>query len=514
MFENLSRPSEVAGAVESNQSDAYRILMACGVILERGSVFDAALKAAFESSVTEMLHSREALLQVLAQRDPNDPHNQVGELLDERYSQYLDDNNRVRRSINNWQNIIRNTVNRVNSNRNYPILTEEEMASELSLLQAEFGAYTFDPATKILSVTTESIILHGFDFGQFTLSANLETLSYCRAGVESFSHVEAVALTPKHPRNRESITHPHVSDNSVCMGNAARAIERAYLEMRLVDYFELIRSILRTYSPDSPYAVITTWLHPNSCTNCLEPAEDIRNCDRCDRECCSICAGICKTCDGSFCSEHSSSCGACDATVCDRCYIYAEDEVFCRECGIVCSECDYGFRRPADGSEASVCPSCVESNRIRAEREARLNSEREQAQALAAAARPTVLDPSNLYGWGRVRYQNLTSALPLRGLNPQQYSGQSFADALGQPPRGLAANAVFLDEVQESRDEATRASIQQRFYEQQVDIRDGLHPTALDTPASNALIAEVDRLSLEEVAGATGFAPARPRVSG
>ena len=62
-----------------------------------------------------------------------------------------------------------------------------------------------------------------------------------------------IALDPHPAALNDAVTHPHVSDERLCTGDAGAAIQAALAAGRVFDFFTLVRSVLVTYNPESPY---------------------------------------------------------------------------------------------------------------------------------------------------------------------------------------------------------------------------------------------------------------------
>lgn len=185
---------------------------------------------------------------------------------------------------------------------------------ELRGLEQEFEQVSLDLAATTLTVTTDAIVLDDLDFGPFALRWNWERLPTEDA-------LTVVALEPRRPDGRDDITHPHVLDDRLCVGEGWQALEAALSAGRLSDYFVILRQILRTYNFDSAYCALTHWFGV-TCTDCgTEVApDDRRGCARCGADVCDRCAGICPDCDEPHCDRCQRTCDRCESTWCPYCW--------------------------------------------------------------------------------------------------------------------------------------------------------------------------------------------------
>lgn len=55
---------------------------------------------------------------------------------------------------------------------------------------------------------------------------------------------------------RKSYYHPHIFENKMCFGNASDTVSRALKELNLYTVFDVIKRILITYNPESPYKTL------------------------------------------------------------------------------------------------------------------------------------------------------------------------------------------------------------------------------------------------------------------
>jgi hypothetical protein len=205
---------------------------------------------------------------------------------------------------------------------------------ELEQLQQEFGRIECDLAEKSLSVFTDPIELEGMFLGDFEIRLEIEKLGQLRDS----SIFRIIALDPHPAATNDSVTHPHVSEECLCAGDAGAALLQALATGRICDAFLLVKAVLETYNSSSPYVSLDEW-EGISCYDCgyVVNSEEIYYCEGCDHEYCSDCFSYCRSCETSFCRSCLSECPVCEEPV-------------CKSCLSACSEC-----------EESMCVSCLEN---------------------------------------------------------------------------------------------------------------------------------------------------------
>ncbi len=217
------------------------------------------------------------------------------------------------------------------------------LVEELNQVQEEFGDLDFDKAGNTLSVVTEPITLEDVYFGPFRIQLELDKLSelykdrpYC-----------VIALNPNPAATDEEVTHPHVSSEKLCEGDGCVAIKTALEQGRISDFFTMVRSILNTYNPDSPYVSLDDWCG-EPCYECgyVMSSDNSYYCSFCDHASCEECSTYCRSCDESICIGCAAKCEICEEPVCPRCA-----RIRCVECESVCCE---------SCIEEGLCPGCKE----------------------------------------------------------------------------------------------------------------------------------------------------------
>ena len=205
-----------------------------------------------------------------------------------------------------------------------------EVYLELRQTHEELGPLGFEPKSKELSVVTEPIGLEGIHLGPFEV--RLETGGLGDAHSTGY-HV--IALDPHPAASNDAVTHPHVSDERLCAGDAAAAIEAALGAGRVFDFFTLVISVLRTYNPSSPFVSLDDW-YGTGCYECgyMMAQDDVRWCELCEHDFCSECASYCTRCDETTCVRCLQSCPVCGESVCTSCM------ADCPDCGrSLCKNC-------------------------------------------------------------------------------------------------------------------------------------------------------------------------------
>lgn len=218
-----------------------------------------------------------------------------------------------------------------------------DLLGELDQLASEFGEWRYDDPDNELSVTTEPICLEGIELGPFEIRLRLGQPITQLMG--QLCWVQAVEPNPA--STNEEVTHPHVSGEVVCVGDYGPELVRALRCGRVCDFFLMIRSILTTYNPNSPYISLDEW-DGEPCADCGRSTdEDSRcTCEPCDRSVCDDCISSCPHCDATLCYGCVTMCRSCETSSCAECITP------CVDCGdLVCPDC----------IEEDLCPTCLEN---------------------------------------------------------------------------------------------------------------------------------------------------------
>ncbi|MCB9851204.1 MAG: hypothetical protein H6817_10935 [Phycisphaerales bacterium] len=222
-----------------------------------------------------------------------------------------------------------------------PVL--RDVFEDLRELEAEFGEVRLDSTHRFVAVTTESIVLQEIELGRFELQIDVSM----RPGAFPSEALRAVALDPNPCAADDAITHPHVSSERVCLGDAAVPFGAALGAGRLADAMLIARAVLETYNDGSPYCLLDSW-YGRACSDCgrIENVDDTCWCERCEQEFCGECFGSCAGCGDSSCCGCLNTCPLCDESMCSGCL---ESCTHCNE--PACTSC----------LEDGLCPTCVEA---------------------------------------------------------------------------------------------------------------------------------------------------------
>ncbi len=214
-----------------------------------------------------------------------------------------------------------------------PVPSYATLMDDLDQIEEEFGEWMLNRTSKCLAVHTDDIELEGVYLGPFEIQLKLAELECC----DPRTSFKILALDPRPAGTDSAVTHPHVSGGRLCCGEAVNAINEALRQGRLCDFFLIVRSVLTTYNPDSPYVSLDEW-HGIPCYECGEHmSEDDRcYCESCGYDYCECCASYCRGCEESRCNSCLTSCAGCDVW-------------FCSSCLTTCEECD-----------AKCCSGCLE----------------------------------------------------------------------------------------------------------------------------------------------------------
>lgn len=217
-----------------------------------------------------------------------------------------------------------------------------EVLAEVDALYLEFPDVAWNATSHTLSVTTDPITLEDLHLGHFSIELSLKDLARGRRR-ECF---RVIAQSPNPAQSNDAVTHPHVSHERLCEGDAAGPIAAALTEGRLADFFTLVTCVLTTYNAASPYVSLEDWTgHP--CHDCglSISGDDSYGCQGCDHDVCQDCIGSCRVCDDSFCTSCLSDCPECGDPTCEACLRP------CSACGTrVCRGC----------LTEGQCPPCQE----------------------------------------------------------------------------------------------------------------------------------------------------------
>lgn len=222
-------------------------------------------------------------------------------------------------------------------------------------------------------ITRDDVILKdtasnlNINFGKFEIYFQIDTW---KGQLQSSPlHLE-VRVRPITPLYVGLSYHPHVNGNFLCCGGGNAAVTRAILDIRLVDYFDIITAILNTYNSASPYLALNKWAIDIICIDCdavIQERDNRHMCSSCKKRLCQECVNtgcsICKQsccfqchknitqqqcvhCKGMHCAHHTHTCPCCEKTECGIYDNYTTTEcgsLACQSCSIQCHCCDHRF---------------------------------------------------------------------------------------------------------------------------------------------------------------------------
>jgi len=229
------------------------------------------------------------------------------------------------------------------------------IVGELRQLHDEFGSVEFERGENALSVITESITLEGIALGPFKIQLELNKLDQ----LYSNSPYRVIALEPNPAATDSAVTHPHVNCEKLCEGEGNAAIRAAIEEGRICDFFTLVRSILNTYSADSPYVSLEDW-DGTPCYDCgyTVSSEDRYYCYRCEHDYCADCSSYCQCCEETVCLGCGGQCSGCEEFLCLSCVSKCEqcESMFCESCleDGVCQNCREEMENEHEEQETEI----------------------------------------------------------------------------------------------------------------------------------------------------------------
>jgi len=213
-----------------------------------------------------------------------------------------------------------------------PLPPVREILAELQQAQEEFETLRYQEDADLLIVTTEAIELEGVYLGEFEVQLHIPSLSEAR---RPSSLYRIVALDPHPAGSNDAVTHPHVSDEHLCEGDAGAAIQAALSNGRICDFFLLVKAVLTHYNSGSPYIPLDRW-DGTPCYDCGETmgSDETYWCPSCDHDFCSGCISSCRCCDESICFGCLVECPVCGERVCESCLTRCPEcnRRICRSC--------------------------------------------------------------------------------------------------------------------------------------------------------------------------------------
>jgi len=228
-------------------------------------------------------------------------------------------------------------------------LNNTELHTELQEVSNEFNDVGWNK--RWLWATTEHIVLEDIYLGRFQIRLRLDRIGSPATGGDDF---EVVALDPNPAGSDSEVTHPHVSGGRLCPGDATAPLRLAVQQGRLADFFQLVRSVLRTYNPASPFVRLNEW-DGVRCSDCgaSVSSEETVYCEACEEDFCDECTSYCRSCEATRCGACLRECRGCGDGCCSCCLSA------CAACGAteLCASC---LKACADCGRKELCVDCLE----------------------------------------------------------------------------------------------------------------------------------------------------------
>jgi len=263
---------------------------------------------------------------------------------------------RYLQSVERLSNRISDSLNNLKTEMQQPFLTPlESIYKDLCSLTDEFDDVEISLFDKQIRCRTPDIELEGIQLGRFSIALNW-------AQINEIQPYQVEALDPNPAVSSDSTTHSHIQDGRLCEGDGKTAIQAALQQGRMSDFFLLVRQILGTYNPESPYVSLERWFGAN-CKDCdyLMASGDNHYCELCDSEVCSECSCSCQKCYETVCNQCSQTCEDCLDSFCPGCIAPCStcEKSYCKEClkDETCQQC---LEKQAESEEES-CPEIPET---------------------------------------------------------------------------------------------------------------------------------------------------------
>ncbi len=224
-----------------------------------------------------------------------------------------------------------------------PIPNVRDVLAELLQAEEEFEELRYYPEDKIIAIATEAVELQGVYLGDFEVQLHIQALG----GTNNRGLYRIVALDPHPSVRNEEVTHPHVSGERLCAGDAGAAIDAALAGGRVCDFFMLVRSVLTTYNQDSAYVTLEDW-DGVACSDCghIMGSDNTYFCTTCEEDFCDDCSSYCTYCEETTCLSCLDTCPVCQERVCPGCF------TTCPDCGRrLCRGCEHDEKCPCHEEE-------------------------------------------------------------------------------------------------------------------------------------------------------------------
>jgi len=268
--------------------------------------------------------------------------------------------NRIKRNIDNFHNSIQNLREILYKNNVIPI---DDIKKEIEVMLKKWPSLEYNEDERFLYIETKNISLSYHDtskeLGRFKTGISLyyDTESYDGERL-GFKAVSIDGGNPAH--GNESVTHPHVKNDYICMGNGLETSIEAFYQGRIEDCFDIILAVLNTYSEGRAHIELDNW-EGSTCDVCGNSVDgDEYLCQKCDRTICLDCTESCHCCDDivcQSCSENSAHCSMCGEYTCNSCLVESGcDHDICADCERICG-C-------GKSSCTKCCNECLECSEI------------------------------------------------------------------------------------------------------------------------------------------------------
>ncbi len=194
-----------------------------------------------------------------------------------------------------------------------PLVTAGDLYRDVLALMSEFPDVHVDRPETTVSVVTDRIVLEAIDLGPFEIVWNWSRL-------HADQELRIVPQEPNYARRDDEVCHPHIRGTTLCVGDAEIPLRRAFHAGRLYDAFLILRQVLQTYNPSSPYVALSDW-SGSHCAWCDQPLSDSDawGCETCGETLCEDCHRACHVCGNTLCERCETLCADCDAAVCRAC---------------------------------------------------------------------------------------------------------------------------------------------------------------------------------------------------
>jgi hypothetical protein len=229
---------------------------------------------------------------------------------------------------------------------------------DLVQLHEEFPKVKVNWDDSVLIVVTDFITLNQVKLGAFSLQFHWKQWTED----PNLACLQVIAEEPNNPEQNEEVTHPHVRDKELCLGDAQLSLQKALEDGRIAEAFLIIRAVLNNYNPGSAYVRLEEW-HGSPCYDCGQYShdEDRSYCHVCHHDFCQECIHSCSSCDEFQCLNCMDSCSTCGDRCCSACLeLTCTDHSVCRSCRETCPGCQQLYGPGELDAETRLCHDCVD----------------------------------------------------------------------------------------------------------------------------------------------------------